>query len=188
MASEISKIENLISQIKGEMGKFLLNQQKLINMSKKIENYKTTKPDLYNELKLNYDFLYNKQKEIEQKAMNWINKTTDYKDKLLLDKDIQDYLTKKQIPSSIFTADFWKKTSQILKDITNFSAEGLSLSSSMLKQNSDVELLEKSIEKGGIINLAKDDLLNSGLVWLYGLIGLGLTYFLINLRKKQKNV
>jgi len=86
MANELTKIENLISKVKGEMGKFLLNQDKLINSLKILENYKNSKPDIYKELKLNYDFLYQKQKEIETKAMTWITSTTDYKDKLLLDK------------------------------------------------------------------------------------------------------
>lgn len=185
MANEISKIEGMITKVKSEIGKFLLNQSKLDAMSNQIERYKDVKPEVYKELKQNYDFLSDKQKKIESKAMDWIKRATDYKDKLLLDPDVQTYMTKKQIPDSIFSGSFWKKLNSVLNDIGKLSMEGINLSSSMITQNSDVELLQKSVAKGGIINIAGEDNLKSGLVWIYGLVGLGLSLLLVNYRKKR---
>jgi len=55
----------------------------------------------------------------------------------------------------------------------------------MLKQNSDVELYLKSTNKGGIINVKNEELINSGLIWLYALVGLGITYAISRYRRKN---
>ncbi len=183
MNIDIKIFDKAISNIKSQMGKFLENQKILLDIKKYIDGYKKVNPQLYNEYIKKWEELYNKQKEIEQVATNFILTASQKKDAILLDPRTQQFL--KQGIASVFQGGFFDYANVVINEITKISTDGLKVVNTMLKQNADVKNFRDLIV-GKIPQLPErkisNNLIKNGMFIVYALLGTILTYYLTKRR------
>lgn len=186
MANVAGKIDEIQAKVKAELAAFMANQEIMLNLRGKLASIKSVKPEVYAQLKATYDKLYARQADTETKAIDWMKRIAELKTLITSNPDITDALSGKISPA-IFSGDFWSQITAYTNQALPLINEGLGLSSVLVTQNGDVALLKKSVEQGVVyVPTRQTAALNQGLIWAYGLIGLGLAYVVARGKRRSK--
>jgi hypothetical protein len=187
MANVTGRIDELQAKVKTELATFLANQGILLSLRDALDALKKTRPEVYARLKPSYDALYARQSTIEKRAMDWMSRIAELKTTILSNPDISGALSSGAISPAVFSADFWSKVTSYTNQALPLINEGLGLSSILVTQNGDVALLKKSVEQGVVlVPTGKTAIISQGLLWAYGLIGLGMAYLIATGKKKAR--
>jgi len=177
MANLTGKMDELQAKIKKELALFLANQSVLISLQNPLVALKKEQPGIYEQLQAMYDTLYARQSSIENKAMDWISRTADLKEAIMANPNIAGALSTGAISPAMFSKEFWVQVTDFTNRGLALVNEGLGLSSMLVTQNGDVALLKKSVEQRTVlVPTPKTMAINQGLLWAYGLLGLGFAY------------
>lgn len=177
MANLTGKLDELQSKIKKELAIFLANQSVLLSLRNPLEALKSAQPAVYAQLKTTYGTLYSRQASIESKAIDWMKRIAELKDAILADPNIAGALSTGTISPAMFSKEFWVQVTDFTNRGLALVNEGLGLSSMLVTQNGDVALLKKSVEQRTVlVPTPKTMAVNQGLLWAYGLLGLGFAY------------
>lgn len=185
MANVTGKLDELYAKIKSELATFLNNQSILLAVRKKLPGL--TAPGAADTLTAQYDKLYAQQTRLEDRATDWMGKAADLK-KSISSNPYYAQATSGNIASALLNADFWTQVTRLTNAALPIINEGIGLSMQLVTQNGDVELLRQSVE-GGVVMVptAQTAFLNNGMLWIYGIAGLGLAWVLAQ-RKKGKRI
>lgn len=185
MPNITAKLDELQARVKTEMALFLGNQGVLLSMRKSLSALKAAKPDVGERLQQTYDSLYSKQNALETKAIDWVKRIAELKTAIMSNPDIAAALTSGAASPAMFSARFWSEVTTLTNQSLPLINEGLAISSQLVTQNGDVALLKKSVEQGTVfIPTAKTMAVNQGLIWAYGLLGLGFAYLVASGKRK----
>jgi len=184
MAGITKQIDDLTAQVKSELGVFLGNQETLLRLRTELDTMKADKPDVWAKLDASYNTLYSKQAVIETRAMAWMGNISTLKTNIMANPDIAAALSSGTISAAMFSSTFWKQVSAYTNQALPLINEGLAVASQLVGQNGDVTLLKNSIEQKVVLSpTTKTVLINSGLAWAYGLLGIGLAYAVATRKK-----
>lgn len=185
MPNITGKLDELQAKVKTELAIFLANQGVLLSLRSGLQRLQEAKPTVWATLDATYNTLYNKQTMLEDRAMAWVGAINGVRADIMSNPDIAAALSSGTISPAMFTGDFWAKVTKYTNTALPLINEGLGLSSMLVGQNGDVALLKKSVDQGVILLPSqKTVLINSGLAWAYGALGIGLAY-VIATRKKS---
>ena len=179
------KIDELQAKIKSELASFLNNQSILLDLRDGLASLQATQPEVFARLQGAYNNLYAKQAVLETRAIDWVKNIADLKTAILSNPDIANALSSGTLSPAVFSGQFWTKVTQYTNAAIPLINEGLTISSQLVTQNGDVTLLKRSIEQGVVLVPTTTTLgINQGLIWMYGLLGVGAAY-LVATRKKR---
>lgn len=185
MTSITDQIDGLIAKVKQELGEFLQNQSVLMSMHKQIASLQSANPPVGNQLNDKYVSLSANQTTLEGQAMGWASRMSTLKEQILANPDIANALSSGTFSAAMFAPAFWAQVSQYTGLAIPLINEGLAISSKLVTQNGEVALLKQSVDRGIVLVPASSTaLMNTGLIWAYGLLGLGAAYLVA--KKKRK--
>ena len=185
MPNITGKLDELQAKVKTELAIFLGNQGVLLSLRNGLSRLEEAKPSVWTTLNTTYNSLYNKQTDLEDRAIAWVGSINSLKGDILANPEIAAALSSGTISPSMFTGDFWTKVTKYTNAALPLINQGLALSSQMVGQNGDVALLKKSVDQGVVLLPSQKTVwMNSGLAWAYGALGIGFAY-MVATRKKN---
>lgn len=181
MSALTDQMDTLSTKIKAELGIFLQNDSTLAGMQSQIAAL--SDKNTASQLEAQRSALAAKQSSMESSATDWLKKIADLKDKITANPDIGTAING-NITAAIFSAGFWKDVGSYANEAIPLVNEGLKLSQDLVSQNGAVALLEKSVKAGAVlVPTTANKGLTTGLIWLYGALGVGLAYLLSQKKK-----
>ena len=185
MANLTGKMDELQSKIKKELAIFLANQSTLLSLRPPLAALMSGQPGVYEQLKATYDTLYARQSSIESKAIDWMKRMAELKEAIMNNPNIAGALSTGTISPAMFSTEFWAQVTSFTNRALALVNEGLGLSSMLVTQNGDVALLKKSVEQRTVlVPTPQTAVINQGLLWAYGLLGLGFAYLVASGKKE----